>query len=161
MPLLHHPRSLARDERGASLVEMTLVTPLLLALAAGFAEFGTVLYQHQLIETGVRDAARFLSRRPDPSADAALGQRLATTGKIAVGGTQRVSWWAPADITVSVTTVANPLVSGERTYRGPDPIKIVNVSTTATYPGVGLLRALSITGGLTVRFSHQERVVGE
>jgi hypothetical protein len=153
--------SLRKDERGASLVEMTLVTPLVLALAAGMAEFGTVMYQHQLIETGVRDAARFLSRRPDPSADAVLGQRLAATGVVTTGGVNRVSWWNVGDVSVSVVNIANPLVSGERTYRGPDPIRVVRVSTTATYPGVGLLRALAITTGLTVRFTHEERVVGE
>ncbi len=151
-----------RDCRGAAFLEMAVLTPVLVLLAAGVFEFGRVLYHHQLIETGVRDAARYLSRRPNPSADEAAATELAVMGRIG-GTTQRVSWWPSTGVAYAYTTLANPIngATGERTYRGPDPIRMVRVTASATYPGFGMLRVMGITSGSAVSFSHQERIIGE
>ncbi len=150
------------DERGASLLEMTLLTPVLIMLAAGVFEFGRLLYQHGLIETGVRDASRYLSRFSNPAPREADAIDLAINGRIG-GSTKRVSWWNTGDIIITYSTVANPIdgATGERTYRGPDPIRVVRVTTTATYPGFGMLGVMGFGSGVTVGFYHEERVVGD
>ena len=43
---------------GSVLVEAAVLTPMLFSLVFGVVEFSFYLYQQQLIETGVRDAAR-------------------------------------------------------------------------------------------------------
>ena len=152
---------LCKDERGAALLEMAVITPVLVILAAGLFEFGRILYQHQLIETGVRDAARYLSRRPTPSADETAAKELAVMGAIG-GTTKRVSWWTTSNVTITYPTVANPIdgATGERTYRGPDPIKMVRVTTSATYSGIGMLAAIGLSAP-TIGYFHEERVIGE
>jgi|SRR5690606_14310793 len=48
-----------RDERGASLVEAAIVTPLLLLLTFGIVDFATLLYVNLALESGVSQATRY------------------------------------------------------------------------------------------------------
>src|SRR5919198_6006884 len=124
-------KKLSNDRQGAALVEFTVVLPFLLVLGFGVFEFGNLLYGYHLINTGIEDAARYLSRVDDPNAKAAQAKELAVYGQIG-GSSKRVAWWNVGDITVAVTPIANPVDpgTGTRTYRGPDPIQVVRVSTT-------------------------------
>ena len=65
------------DERGVAAVEAALAFPFLLALMAGLFEFGSVFYNFELMQTGVRDAGRYLSRVPDLAAAEESAKRLA------------------------------------------------------------------------------------
>jgi hypothetical protein len=47
-----------RDGRGATLVEVAIVTPLLMLLVFGIIEFGLAYFDNQSINHGVREAAR-------------------------------------------------------------------------------------------------------
>ncbi len=181
-------RFLQQDE-GAVMVEMAVVMPFIFMLAYGIFEFGNVLYQHHLIATGVRDAARFLSRWPMPpcpcppsienpttqdiideikDVGGVVAKNIALKG-LPVGGAYRVSWWngvAPNDIDITIVPIANPIDpgTGERPYRGGDFIKIITVSTTVSYNGLGFLNLLDYGGGsitlLDFTLSHQERYNG-
>src|SRR5271168_3950365 len=51
-----------RDEEGSALVEATIVMPLLLSLFLGVFEFSWFLYNQQLVVSGLRDAARYMTR---------------------------------------------------------------------------------------------------
>jgi len=151
-----------KDDRGASLIEMTIVAPFLVLLGLGIAEFGNTFYHTHLITTGLRDASRYLARFDDPLAAEADAKNIAVTGSI--GGTEkRVWWWNTGDITVSIQNVANPIdgATGERAYRGPDPIKVVRVATSVDHPGLGFLNAIGISSPITINVQHDERVIGE
>ena len=54
--------SLWRDEEGSALVEATIVMPLLLSLFLGVFEFSWFFYNQQLVVSGLRDAARYMTR---------------------------------------------------------------------------------------------------
>lgn len=151
-----------REKKGAALVEFTIVAPVLMMLGFGILEFGNALYGQHVITTGVHDAARYLARFPDPSAHYAAAKTLAVTGQV-TGTTQRLAWWPASAISVATTNIANPIDAGtsERTYRGPDPLSVVRVTTTATYPGVGLLSFLGLGSLLTTTVYHEERVIHE
>jgi hypothetical protein len=150
------------DRQGASLVEFTIVLPFLVFLGIGAFEFGNVLYGHHVIGTGLRDAARYLARLDDPTASETTAKQLAVYGEIG-GATKRVSWWNVGDVTVTLATIANPVDpdTGARSYRGPDPIRVVRAATTATYPGLGLFAVLGLAPTLTINTFHEERVVGD
>lgn len=151
-----------KDDRGASLVEMTLVTPFLVFLGLGISEFGQAFYHQHLITTGLHDASRYLARFDDPLAAAADAKDIAVTGSI--GGTEkRVSWWNTSDITVTIQNIANPIDSttGLRLYRGTDPLKVVRVATSVDHPGLGFLSVIGISSPLTINVHHEERVIGE
>ena len=153
--------SIVRNISGAAMVEMTAVTPFLIILGLGIFEFGNYFYNHHIITTGIRDAARYLARFDNPLAQSMQGQQLAVAGEIA-GGQQRIAWWNAGDISVNLRTIANPLDpnTGERPYRGKDPISIVQVSTNVNYGGLGFLNTLGL-GPLNITVFHEERVIGE
>ena len=155
------------------MVEMAAVLPFLMVLGCGVFEFGAFFYQYQMVEAGVRDAARYMARVTDttssviPCDPTVLAGKVANAKDIAVmgligGTTKRVSWWNEADVTVDYTTVIpNPLVSGYPSYRGPlTGIRIIKVSTSSVYPGVGFLSFLGLSAP-TIPLSHQERCIGE
>lgn len=157
-----------RREDGASMVEMTLAAPFLFLLGLGVFEFGNVLYQHHLISTGIRDAARYLARYPgpdptdlcagDPSAGETTAKNIAVTGS-PTGTDKRVSWWSTADINVAYTSIANPIVggTGSRTYRDCPTVIIVRVSTNVSYPGLGYLNVIGLSPTLNFSMYHDER----
>ena len=153
-----------KDDRGASLVEMTLVTPFLVFLGLGISEFGQAFYHQHLITTGLHDASRYLARFDDPLDPVTLAgaKDIAVTGSI--GGTdKRVSWWNTGNITVTIQNIANPIDSttGLRLYRGTDPLKVVRVATSVDHPGLGFLSAIGISSPLTISVYHEERVIGD
>jgi hypothetical protein len=79
-----------------------------------------------------------------------------------VGGTKRVAWWDTDDVTVSYKEIANPPdETGERPYRGLDPIRVVQVTTNVTYGGLGFLGFLGLGDSLTFSTAHEERVIGD
>ena len=117
---------LLTDDRGGALAEFMLgLVSLVLALALIF-EFGRAFWSHQAVIKGVRDATRYLTRVEDPSDPAAqaVAQRLLLTSQQAAGGVERWSSGGAPPMEVSITAVPN----AGGTFRGPDPIQMVNVA---------------------------------
>ena len=117
---------LTTDDRGGAIAEFMLgMVPLVIAFALVF-EFGRAFWSHQAAIKGVRDATRYLTRVEDPADPAAqdVAQRLLLTGQQAPGGVERWSSGSALPMEVSITEVAN----ADDTFRGPDPIRIVNVA---------------------------------
>jgi hypothetical protein len=149
-------RGLAPDQAGAALVEFSLVAPFLLALAFGVAEFGRFFYQYQMVVEGLRDAGRYLARvDPTLAENQENAKKLAVSGTIEDGADPRVDGWEAGDISVSFEETSNPSLAS---YRGPDPIRVVVVTTTFEYADVGLLSALGL-GAISVTASHEQRVI--
>src|SRR3954453_4403695 len=96
------------DERGVETFEAALAFPFLLALMAGLLEFGSVFYNVELMQTGVRDAGRYLSRVPDLGAAEESAKRLAVTGSIASGQPARAAGGTPGQIQIRHRTGDNP-----------------------------------------------------
>ena len=171
----HSIRALSRDHEGSALVEGALVVPVLVALLIGVYDFSWYFYQQHLISTGLRDAARYLARSANPS-DAttqADAKNLATTGRIAAGGTQRVAGWSSSNVAISIASDANTgtmTPCGSTPCRGGTTVQVVTVctgtttvtqncsSTSFTDPSFGIFAIL----GLNVpafNVSHSERVI--
>ncbi|HEV2557619.1 MAG TPA: TadE/TadG family type IV pilus assembly protein [Microvirga sp.] len=149
------------NEQGSIAIEAAAVTPFLVLLVAGVVEFGNIMHNQELVQTGVRDAARYLARVATPASGETAARNIATTGMVA-GGTQRITWWAPSNIEITYRQTPNPVdaTTGLRTYRGNDPITTIRVSTTVTYPGLSLLSVLGLDP-LQINATHEERHVGE
>jgi hypothetical protein len=163
--------SLWRDDDGSALVEATIVMPLLISLFLGVFEFSWFLYNQQLVVSGLRDAARYMTRieltngNRDPCAqkdqygalytdDAA---NIATTAQSLAGGSTRVTGWSPADVTIScVSSVA--LEDGDYAD-GSAAMTIIDVATRFADPSFGLFASLGLKPPM-LSFSHQERFLG-
>lgn len=161
---------------GAALFELTLVIPLILAIGMGVIEFGNLLQKRQLIISGVRDAARYVARLPyDPgnttstNANIAAGQYVATRS-VSAGGTNRIAWWNPADVTIAYSAVGNTggtncgTGASDFCLRGGTSIYVVTASTNVSYGQLGALSFLYNIGAIpsttvTLAATHQERVL--
>jgi Flp pilus assembly protein TadG len=154
-------QSLWRNGEGSALIEGAIVVPLLLILVLGVFEFSWLIDQQHLISTGIHDAARYIAQSANPN-DLTIQKRaknLATTGAID-GDTARVKGWTAHDVSISYSSVENPVdVNGSTTFRGGAVIRSVTVSTTFSVPSLGFFGFLGLKPpALTV--SHQERVIG-
>ena len=174
--VLNESRRLRCDESGASLLELAVVMPFLLFLGLGLFEFSNVLYQYHLITGGVRDAARFAAGLPvpdpvDPAETTCIdtnpranpigcAKRIAVTGQLEDGATNRVSWWDVDDITITYPTIPNTdLGGGLRSYRGDSEITRVLVTTNFVYSGLGFLDVFDIDP-ISITTAHEERHYG-
>lgn len=161
-------RRFGSDERGAMLVEMTLITPLMLVLSAGVFEFANLFEKKLLIEAGLRDGARYAARC-SPFNDATCLTRaanIAATGSYNCGGNcsiaRRVSGWLPSAVTVDpdFLVLASKDGSGNLLYRSTMAnVYTVKVSTSFTYTGFSLLAYLGLSPIVLTGF-QEERYIG-
>jgi Flp pilus assembly protein TadG len=151
-----------RSTRATAAIEAGLAFPFILLLAAGMFEFGGIFYSYELIQTGIRDAARYLARVPDPAAAETAARNLAVRGSVDSSGTLRVSWWQASHVQITYELTPNPVdaTTGRRLYRGDDPLRVIRVSTSLDYPGLGLLTGVGL-GPVRMTAAHEERYVGE
>src|SRR5258708_25089012 len=84
-------KSLWRDREGSVLLETTVLTPMLFTLLFGVFEFSFVFLQQQLIEAGVRDAARYLARVPLSSGSTPCTQTDPATGTTYLAYAQNIA----------------------------------------------------------------------
>lgn len=63
--MIRRVRDRVRDDRGATAVELAVVTPFILALLVGAIEIGMMFDRTQELESAARDAARFAAADVD------------------------------------------------------------------------------------------------
>ena len=153
-------RRLLFCEKGAAAAEMALLTPIALLLLFTSFEAGHYMYQRHQVVKGLRDGARFAARhsfddvncRSGGFIDATLEsevKNLVRTGQI-TGGSPRVSNWADADITVSITC---PTTAEATTgiYVTAEPAPQVNIIAYFKYDslfnGLGVITNNASLGG--------------
>ncbi|TIR21984.1 MAG: pilus assembly protein [Mesorhizobium sp.] len=162
-----------RDERGTVLVEMAIVAPLMFVLSAGVFEFGNLIHEKLLMETGLSDGARFAARcNSQLYTDAGLtaidcasiATNIVVFGNVAGTGSARIKGWQSSDVAVTIADPAdckNAVDPGTGTVlylSTTSQVCIVTASGTINYSGVGLLSLLNI-GPITLTSSHQERLI--
>lgn len=155
--------SLWDDTEGSALVEATILMPLLVVLIFGVFEFAWYFQKQQLVEAGIRDAARYLARVYDVqegsnpcsnSTDVTDAKNIAVYGTTS-SGTARVTGWTAADVTLSCT----PLDNSTETYDGGTTLYIINAGTTFADPALGYFGLLGLTTP-NLSASHSERAIG-
>lgn len=159
------------EDRGAILVEMTLITPLMITLSAGVFEFGNLIHQKLLIEAGLRDGARYAARcNSQIYTDygfaaincAANAENIALFGNIAGTGTVRVTGWSATNVTIDIANAADcrdAAVGGVTQYRSVTPrVCIVRATSSFNYAGTGLLAFLGLSP-ITLNGVHEERLI--
>ncbi|TCU14790.1 TadE/TadG family type IV pilus assembly protein [Rhizobium sullae] len=86
------------DTQGAVLTEALIVVPFIVFFASGILEFGSIFWEKQIIETGLRDAARFVARCQSAETFNAACRDKANDGTVA-GKTvaARIAFYGTAD----------------------------------------------------------------
>ena len=149
-------KCLRRDVEGAVLTETIVVVPFVTLFSVGILEFGNMFWQKEQIETGLRDAARYLARcQPDSvlsgfnsDCTEALARRIAYYGTAADGATvPRVTGWTPAR---SPITFEYPVRNGH---------EVVVARTNHVYSASPLFGWLDLDA-VTIQAYHEQRYVG-
>ncbi|WP_292101456.1 TadE/TadG family type IV pilus assembly protein [Mesorhizobium sp.] len=165
-----HLRAFRRDQRGAVLVEMTMITPLMLFLSAGVFEFGNLIHDKLLMEAGLTDGARFAARcNSQMYTDAGLAincadiaTNIAVYGKATVAQTDtpRIAGWQKANVTVNMAfSCTDAVVAGVTRYRSTTTqVCTVRAAGTFAYTGVGMLALVGV-GPITLSGHHDERLI--
>lgn len=163
-------RSLWCDTEGTVLLEATLLLPVLAVLFFGVFEFSWYFYNQQLVESGVRDAARYLARGPytsvasfvdegtspcDDAANVAAAKEIAVTGTSDGSRGPRVKGWATKYVTISCPKIDNT----GNPYDGPNPFYLVKVGTVFPDPILGFIGFLGL-GTPNLSAYHEERAFG-
>lgn len=124
-----------RRERGASLVEMAVIFPLLLLVTLAIFEFGLAFRDHLTVTQGVRDGTRMLSAKGDDlDADCVAIEQALDTMLATLDVDQIVEievFEANADGT------QNTANTNSYTYGGGDPGDCANWSGTVAWPPAG------------------------
>lgn len=154
-------RRIAAAREGTAAVEASIALPVFMLMLIGAADFGSVLYAHHIVQTGLDDAARYIARAPDPVAAEPIAKRLAVSGTTLAGRPQRLAYWSTTDVTVTYGTISNPPdpTTGRRAFRGGDQVRIVRVSTSVDVP---VLTAGAVDGeAWRISMQRERRVVGQ
>ncbi len=156
--------------RGSAAVEMALVTPFFLVLAFGSVDLGNYFLSEHAVLKGVRDGARYASRRypvncaavtNDTTSAAAIATKyLVRTNTIDGTGSVRLNGW-----TDNATIVVSVACNTDTTYRGgiytasTSGVPVVSVTATVPYPS--LFKAFGITKTtINLNATAQAAVVG-
>lgn len=135
-PCVLVPQGARCDERGANLVELALLLPLLVLLLVGVADFGRAFNSYIIITNASREGARYASRFP---------------------------WLEDAAIQVAIREAANTgiqlhpgnvTINGVGAERG-QPIKVI-----VTYEFVTILGSIVGVNSLTLEASTEMIVFG-
>jgi Flp pilus assembly protein TadG len=160
-------RGVWQDRDGSALVESALLLPILCVLMFGIYEFSWLFYQQHLISIGLRDAARYLARSPNPCNGASPdwvaaedhAKNLATTGSLE-GGPARVRGWTSAMVVATCTAIDNATGAyGSTIFRGGPIIHVVTVSTRFADPALGFFGFLRLQTPV-ISLAHSERAIG-
>ncbi|MFN4140910.1 TadE/TadG family type IV pilus assembly protein [Aestuariivirga sp.] len=142
------------DDAGATLIELAVVLPVLLAIGLGTLEFGNLYYKYHLVTNGVRDAARFAAGLTgDVCTDTALWAKIQAIAQRS--GADNNVWTTGSTISITCDSFDNT----SHYYRGGESIKAVTVTATVPYQSLGFLGYFGLSSP-TLTVSHQERVIG-
>ncbi|MPZ75827.1 MAG: hypothetical protein GEU77_04830 [Deltaproteobacteria bacterium] len=131
-------KNILADRRGQSIVEITLITPLLLiALYVPF-DFGIALFTAHLTQNAVREGARIGATVPDPSGSCTMPCSGQPAGSVLAEIRERMPERL-SDATITVT------LSGAS---GAACMRTITVSADGNYP-FGLYRLMGLFGFVT------------
>lgn len=99
-------------QRGAALIELALILPLLLLMTFIATELGRAVYQYDTIVKSVRDAVRYLSVQT-PGTHTTEARNLVVYGNTAGTGTPLAPGLAPANVALPTwqTTGSTPIIN--------------------------------------------------
>lgn len=159
--LLRVARRLVACRGGVAMFEFAIILPVLLIIFAGGWELARGLWTYDILNKGVRDAARYLARVDDPDAAAnqAMALRLVLSGDIDLSQPPRLDHNA-----VTVTMGKRTFDNIDGLYRSKDggelAIDVVQVRADMTY-NAPLLGFMKIASPIVFSVAHEQRHIGD
>jgi Flp pilus assembly protein TadG len=146
-------------QQGSVIVELALMLPLLAILILGSTDLGLIVREHQLLQNGAREGARFSAQPANK-----IGTNLTSAQKIAIAQSIRdrvINYLAQENINVASTACtespANQWNCGAITIRQQFPITTVVGGVTTTDFGSSVAvtydRSFLFSGGSLFQFN--------
>jgi len=139
------------EQGGVAMTEAIIAVPFLFIFAVGVLEFGALFWQREQIETGLRDAARYMARcRHDTATCEGTARNLAYYGTSGWAGDEpppRTPDWNADNSAIDFTSEA---VGAQ---------VIVTATTTHSLLNSPLIDAFPI-GTISITANHNQRVMG-
>lgn len=150
-------RAFAQEQRGAALIELAFVLPVLVLLFGGIVELGRAYYHANSIERGLRAGTLYAARAPFPlsAADRSIATNLVRTGTMDGSGALLASGWAEAASNLNIDTSQVFAV---------DDQNVPVIALTATVPFDPMFPSLMSWLGLTpetIVMRHEQAWIGD
>lgn len=134
-----------------------MVFPFIILFSIGIFEFGNVLWQRHQLQTGVRDAARYMARCNAgfvgfTCEDVARNIAFYASPKASEGGLRVPGWKDAAELAIEITP------SGCDTLDPPPDNCVVIVRGEVVYLNSPLFDLLSIDP-ITIKYDHMQRFI--
>jgi Flp pilus assembly protein TadG len=139
-------RVFLRDDEGVAMTEALIAVPFLTFLAVAVLEFGSLFWQREQMETGLRDAARYMARCRHASGCDSTASNLAYYGNSNGTGALRVPDW---DAATSPIIFANPAGIGG----------VISATSTHQLVNSPLFGWLGV-GPITITAGNEQRRIG-
>ena len=149
-----------KSESGAVAIEAVFALPLLILIGFGAIDGSLLMMQNHKAENGLVSAGNYLAKTPTPTNFEDRAKRLATTGQMTAGGDRKIENWTDSDVSIIYKTTSNADTGLGRNYRGGDTIKVVQLSTSIPFQGIGLLKSVS-GGTINIKANYEERLIAE
>lgn len=151
------------DDRGTTLIEMSVVIPVFLTIGLGTLEFGNLFYKHHLMTNIVRDTARYAAglngavrgSEGHVCASPILADLQEMVVKFADKTAKQNELWTTGAIKLTCIRFDN----SNDEYRGLDSVYTIKVTAVVPYQELGFLGYFDLLPP-TLSVSHQERVIG-
>ncbi|SLN46373.1 TadE-like protein [Roseivivax jejudonensis] len=160
--LARHAARFRADQSGAALVEFALILPSALVLLGVSVEGARTFWSYQTTVTGVRDAARFVSRAADSDLCATGGSLAAWEPRLLDIVRTTATGATPFPVDVSVDAVTADLACHDLGLRG-GTVGVATVTATLTirHPFRTLFSlAGGTSGGITATVRDSARLIG-
>ena len=148
------------SDSGTVAIEAVFALPLLILIGFGAIDGSLLMMQNHKAENGLVSAGNYLAKTPSPVRFEARAKRLATTGQVASGGEKKIPNWSATDIAINYKSIANINTRSGRNYRGGDTVKIVQLSTSIPFQGLGFLKSVS-RGSIAINANYEERLIAD
>jgi len=148
------------SEEGAVAIEAVFAIPLLILIGFGAIDGSLLLMQNHKAENGLVSAGNYLAKTPAPATFEMRAKRLATTGQMTTGGDRKITNWSDSDITINYKSISNTETGSGRNYRGGDTVRVVQLSTSIPFQGLGFFKSVS-GGAITIQASYEERLIAD
>jgi len=147
------------NETGLAAIEGALAFPFLLFIGFGIIDTSLLMMQYHRLSTGLTSASNYLAKTPNPQSLESNAKQLAVSGKFQSSAEPFIEGVGPNAVSITYRDFVNPEMNGTRDYRGGDTIKIVEISASIPYKGIGFLKTIT-AGNLKLSAHHEARLIG-
>ena len=148
--------------RGSAAIEGALTLPFLIAAGLGTIDGSLLMLQNHKMEQALSLAGSYLARSDDPETHEDTAKSLAVHGTVekpTADSKKTIENWSVDQITITYNDTKNTETQGKTLYRGGETIRVVKLSGSVDFKGLGFLNLL-FDKDVKITAEYEERIPG-